>query len=316
MRSYQHFTLEERQNLHDKLSEKKSMRAIAREMRRDVSSISREISRNKNKDGSYNAWRGCVLYIMRRRKSRKQYRLDKNPELSKWVTDCLAKYWPPETIVEKWKLEHQHEKLSHTTVYAAIKARRLQGYSAKTHLRRRGRRKKAHNTATIHPEHYIHDRPEATDARNRIGDWEGDTMHGGIGKGGIVTCVDRKSRYMRAALIHDFISDHTSEAMKKALGTLKVHTITVDNGSEFAGFKDIEETLQTTIYFADPHSPWQRGTNENMNDVLRFFYPKGTNFHAVAQEELDYVLSLINNRPRKCLGWLTPGEVFFRHCCT
>lgn len=316
MRSYQHFTLEERQSLHDKLAEKKSLHVIARELGRHVSSVSRELSRNKNKDGSYNAWRGCVLYILRRRKSRRKYLLEKDAELKEWISDRLAEFWSPETVVSKWKGQHRQKKLSHTTIYRAIKSGRIQGISAKVHLRRRGRRRKSHNTATIRPEHSIHDRPEIAEMRGRVGDWEGDTIHGAIGRGGAFTCVDRKSKYLVAALLRNFSSTHVAEAMEKSLATHPAHTITLDNGSEFAEFKKTEERLQTTIYFAEPHSPWQRGTNENMNDLLRFFFPKGTNFHNVTQEELDRAVDLINNRPRKCLGWLSPADVFFRHCCT
>ena len=96
---------------------------------------------------------------------------------------------------------------------------------------------------------------------------------------------------------------------------MPIHTITLDNGSEFADFKGIEQDLNTTIYFADPHSPWQRGLNENTNDILRFFFPKGCDFRSVSRQRLDEVETLLNNRPRKCLGWLSPIE-FLSKCCT
>jgi IS30 family transposase len=228
----------------------------------------------------------------------------------------LNNYWPPETIVAIWKRENPGEKLSHSTIYRAIKELRITGITPKMHLRRHGRKKKAHNTATIHPEHYIKDRQELINNRERLGDWEGDTVHGATGKGGIVTCADRKSRYLAASLLPDYRSDTTNKAMKQALKSLPVHSITLDNGSEFAEFKDLEEALHTTVYFAEPHSPWQRGTNENTNGLVRFFFPRGTNFLEISQVKLDQVLSLINNRPRKCLGWLSPAEIMFAKCCT
>lgn len=95
-----------------------------------------------------------------------------------------------------------------------------------------------------------------------------------------------------------------------------IETITLDNGSEFADFKGIEDDLHTTVYFADPHSPWQRGLNENTNDMLRFFFPKGTNFLEVDDEDLQSVVSLINNRPRKCLDYLSPLEFISSKCCS
>ncbi|MDD6645421.1 MAG: IS30 family transposase, partial [Oscillospiraceae bacterium] len=97
---------------------------------------------------------------------------------------------------------------------------------------------------------------------------------------------------------------------------IPIESITLDNGSEFAAFEKIEKDLQTTIYFADPHSPWQRGLNENTNDMLRFFFPKGTNFHNVTDEELQTVVDLINNRPRKTLDFFSPIEVLYKKCCT
>jgi IS30 family transposase len=94
-----------------------------------------------------------------------------------------------------------------------------------------------------------------------------------------------------------------------------VGSLSLDNGSEFADFKGMEKDLKTKVYFADRHAPWQRGSNENVNDLIRFFFPKGTNFHKVKAETLAQVVDLINHRPRKCLGWLSPTEVFSK-CCT
>lgn len=316
MQSYQHLTLEERGNLHHKLDEGKSLRSIAREMRRNVSSISRELSRNKNKDGSYNAWRGCTLYILRRRHCRRKYRFDADAELKGWVNECLSVYWPPETIVATWKIKNVGSKLSHCTIYRALKSGRLVGISPKTHLRRRGRRKYARSSTTIHPENNIKDRPEIINSRGRVGDWEGDTVRSSVGKSCLATCVDRKSKFLAASLLKKGTIDLTNEAMKKALNGLPVHSITLDNGPEFAGYKALEDALHTTIFFADPYSPWQRGTNENTNGLLRFFFPKGTNFSTVSQQTLDYVVSLLNNRPRKCLGWLSPAQVLSFTCCT
>jgi IS30 family transposase len=104
--------------------------------------------------------------------------------------------------------------------------------------------------------------------------------------------------------------------MIEALKGFQVDSITLDNGSEFADFRRVEKELKTTVYFADPHAPWQRPTNENTNGLLRFFFPKGTDFLKVSAQEVKDVLSLINNRPRKCLGWLSPAEIMFSKCCT
>ena len=127
----------------------------------------------------------------------------------------------------------------------------------------------------------------------------------------MVTLVDRKSRYLCAGLLNNRVAGETRKVIESLLKDLTVHSISLDNGSEFAEFKLLEEHLSTEVYFAEPHKPWQRGTNENTNDILRFFFPKGTNFHEVSCEKLERVVYLINTRPRKCLNWKSPFEVFW-----
>lgn len=319
MRSYQHFTLVDRSSLYELRKEGKSVREIAAILNRAPSSVSREIARNSNKDGSYNAWRATVLYILRRRKSHRPNRLETEPDLRCWTVEKLNLFWPPEAIAARWNREHPNDRLSHSTIYRALKGskqkpRLLKECSPKRNLRRRGKRKFSHNSQTIHPDHIITERPEAANQRTRLGDWEGDTIYGGIGKGLVVTCVDRKSRLTCAALLQNRNKEQTKQAVIQALQGRKVRSLTLDNGSEFALFRELEHELRTTVYFAHPHAPWERGTNENTNGLLRFFFPKGTDFHKVTQPELDHVLYLVNSRPRKCLGWLSPIE--FIQCCT
>lgn len=319
MRSYSHFTLEDRNSLYELRKGGKSVREIARILHRAPSSISRELARNCNKNGSYNPWRATILYILRRRKSHKPSRFEREPDLRCWTVEKLKMFWPPEAIAARWKREHPNDKLSFSTIYRALKgskqkSRLLKECSRERNLRRRGKRAYTHNYSSIHPDHFITERPEEANQRTRFGDWEGDTIYGGIGKGLIVTCVDRKSRLACAALLHSRNKEQTKEAIVQALKGEIVHSLTLDNGSEFALFREIEQQLNTTVYFAHPHAPWERGTNENTNGLLRFFFPKGTNFHKVTQQELDKVLYLINSRPRKCLGWLSPVE--FIRCCT
>ena len=159
---------------------------------------------------------------------------------------------------------------------------------------------------TIHPDRVIPDWPEDIKNRLRIGDWEGDTVYGGIGKGLLVTLVDRKTRFLCAAVIRIRNAAETRQAIVYLLNELPCLSISLDNGSEFSEFQLLEKDLQTTVYFAEPHKPWQRGTNENTNDILRFFYPKGYDFRTLSQKELQKVVDLINSRPRKCLGWKSP----------
>lgn len=317
MEFYHHFTVSERESLHILRNEGKSMREIAKKLGKSCATISREIARNKNKDGSYNAWRATILYICRRKKCKRRLLLEQDRELNQWVCERLSWAWTPEEIAARRKLEYAGSTLSHTTIYSALRRGLLPHCAPKTHLRRRGKRRNHHraNYNTIHPDRLIRDWPKAICERLNVGDWEGDTVYGAVGKGLISTAVDRKSRLLVAALLHSRNGGETNAAMIKALDGHVVNSLSLDNGSEFSQFRELEKALNTTIYFADPHAPWQRGSNENTNGILRFFFPKGTNFHNVTQEQLDYVVALINNRPRKCLHWLSPIE-FLQKCCT
>lgn len=159
----------------------------------------------------------------------------------------------------------------------------------------------------------IAERPALVGLRQRFGDWEGDTVEGAKGGGHIASHVERKSRYLVAAKL----ANKTAEAMATAAiltfrripQTLR-KTLTLDNGKEFARFKDIEKATGLMIYFADPYSAWQRGTNENTNGLLRRYFPKGTDFRNISDQRLASAVRKLNHRPRKCLGYRTPHEVF------
>lgn len=311
MRSYEHFSLEERENLRLLLEQGQSLRKIAAALGRSASSISRELKRNSNKDGSYNAWRGQCLYLHRRKKSRRAYRLDKDQALREAVRHGLESRWSPEIIAAKWKLSNAGAPVAHSTIYRALKAGRLEGYSEKKHLRRGGKRKYCRGAnATIKPEKRIHDRPEIANQRGRLGDWELDTVLGAIGQGALVSAVDRKSRYLVLKVIEKKTAAETEKAIIQLLESMTVKSLTMDNGSEFANFKSIEKELKTSVFFADPHSPWQRGSIENINGLIRWFFPKGYNFKQVTDEQVKNVENIINDRPRKCLNWLSPKQLF------
>lgn len=324
MSSYTHFTLEERKSLQEFLKEGYSFRKIAELLGRNVSSISREVSRNKSKyppkkksnnKFRYHAWRAQTLSIYRRR-IKKVFRLKPDSEEWNYIVEKLDLFWSPEEICERWKKDFPEKAFfSVSTIYRYIKKGLFDGISRKTHLRRRGKfmlpRKSNYNS--IQPDHIIPDWPEEIKNRERIGDWEGDTVYGGVGKGLLVTLVDRKSRFLRATLLPKRDASLTKDVIVKTLKGLPVKSINLDNGSEFADFHNIEKELETIVYFAEPHKPWQRGTNENTNDMLRFFFPKGFDFHSITQDDVDFVVELLNNRPRKCLGWLSPAEFFFEN---
>lgn len=319
--SYTHFTLEERKYLQKLLSEGLSMRKIADILERSPSTISREIKRNKTKNKPkrsdnpywYNHWRAQILYTCRRRTNKLHaFKLDTD----EWdfIVDGLNKFWSPEAICGRWKKLFPNRKPLHfSTIYRYIARGLFPDIQRKTHLRRRGKRIQTRNANynTIQPDRIIPEWPAEIRDRSRIGDWEGDTVYGGIGKGLLVTLVDRKSRYLKMGLLQSRNADETRKVIQKLLNGLPAKSISLDNGAEFSEFRELESALTAPIYFAEPHKPWQRGTNENTNDIVRFFFPKGFDFRTISQEFVDIVSDLINNRPKKCLDWKTPAEVFF-----
>lgn len=319
--SYTHFTLDERKNLQNLLSEGLSFRKIAGILNRSPSTISREVQRNRSKyrphhkcDNQYwyNHWRADILYHERRKK---QKTMVFKPGTEEWdyIINGLQSYWSPESISGRWSKDFPEKKpLCVSTIYRYIHLKVFPKISAKQNLRRKNKRRQTRkaNYNTIHPDRIIPEWPQVICNRIRIGDWEGDTVYGGVGKGLLVTLVDRKSRLLKMGLLMVRTAGETRAVIEKLLDGLPVNSISLDNGSEFAEFRKLEETLQTLVYFAEPHKPWQRGSNENTNDIIRFFFPKGFDFRTITEEDVKFVENLINNRPRKCLGWKTPNEIF------
>ncbi len=311
MRSYTHLTLSEREYLEEKLKEEKSLRWIAAALGRSPSTISRELKRNwSKKKNRYHHWNANNCYKYRRKNCHRKNNLTKNPAAFAYVLEKLLLYWSPEIIAGRWNTEHE-DKISLRSIYRAVRAGAFPGIKPSTHFRRKGKRyanqKKSY---TRYFDSSIHDREEIVDQRERLGDYEGDTVYGSVGKGYLITCVDRTSRFTVAAIAKDKTVQSTNEAFIAAFQKTSVRpiTLTLDNGTEFLGFKDLELALGTKVYFADAHSPWQRGSNENVNGLIRFFFPRGTDFTKVTDLQLDAVLDLINNRPRKCLNFLSPIE--------
>ncbi len=160
----------------------------------------------------------------------------------------------------------------------------------------------------------INQRPEVIEQRLRLGDFEGDTVLGPPGTGGLATLVDRRSRYTIVVKIQSKNADHVHEKLKQRLKELdeeRRRSITFDNGTEFARCHRLEKHLDIKLYFADPGCPYQRGTNENTNGLIRQYFPKGTDFQDISHADVRRVENRLNHRPRACLGFRTPTEVFF-----
>ena len=313
MKSYTHFTLYERKYLEEFYKKGESLRKIAKALGRSPSSVSRELRRNWSKKAKqYHHWHAYTNYVFRRKHCHRKNNLILNPEMYEFALEGLKKYWSPEIISGKWRQTHD-SSFSFSSVYRAVRKGLFPGIKPTTHFRRRGKPYSGPKKSYSHFfEGTIHDRDKIIDERGRLGDYEGDTMYGSVGKGYLITAVDRRSRQLVAAIANDRRAETTNAAFISAFAKAEIKvkpiTLTLDNGTEFLAYKDLENDLKAKIFFTDPHAPWQRGSNENINGVLRYFFPRGTNFNNVSDEELQQVVSLINNRPRKCLGFLSPTE--------
>ena len=258
MRSYQHFTLSERRSLAQMLQEGKSMQTIARVLHRSVSTISRELRRNAESDGSYSPEKAVVHYCFRRRNCVRRPILSETPECLDYIEKSLQHYWSPEALVHRWRKKHPGDYIvSVSTLYRAIHRGLVPHCAARTHLRRHGIPYKPNRSRfnTIHPDHTIAELPLQAVNRSQIGHWEGDTVRGKNGTAGLLSLVDRKSRYCILRRVSDMSAQTTEQAIVQALRHKPLKTLLLDNGSEFAHHRQIAKLLNTTIYFADPHAP-------------------------------------------------------------
>ena len=323
MNHYTHFSIEEREKARCLLEQGLSMRKIAAALSRSPSSISREFKRNRYKNGTYAAHHAQKRYN-KRKKMCGVSPLLQNELIRNYVLERMHLSWTPEQICERAKFENQPFHISYPTIYRAIDGGILPK-SLKKLMRFKWQYKKhkpTENRGKTPDTISIHQRPECANDRSEIGHWESDSVLGRQKTGCFGTHVERVSGYLVAFYMKDrknnIFTTSTIQAFRDIPNIWK-KSFTVDNGKEFASHKELTRQTNMHVYFCDPHAPWQRGTNENTNGLLRQFYPKGTSLACVTKEQLDYVVSLINNRPRKRLGWRTPTEVFNSItviCCT
>ncbi len=320
--SHTHFNIEERESILKYLSQGISINKIASLIGRNKSSISRELKRN-SMHGFYSPSRAQNRYKNNRTRCGRKNILENNLELREAIAVGLKEDWSPEQICGRFKLEDKFN-ISFKTIYRAIDLGLLE-VSKKDVLRRKGKSKKHGSIETrgkIPNKKMIDERPFSPEDRSEIGHFESDTVIGVGRKGAIATHVDRKSRYLLASIMPNRKSDTFSAHTIKMFNPIPkgfVKTFTCDNGKEFSRFKEIEDELNSLVYFANPYHSWERGTNENTNGLLRQYFPKGSNFENITQEDLDIAVHKINNRPRKVLGFRTAYEVFWneinKRCC-
>ena len=287
-----------------------SQKEIAKSLNRDPSSISRELKRNAGKR-SYRPKQAHEKASSRRFSAT---RID--VEVIEFVKKKIRDEWSPEQI-SGWLKKHSGRTVSHEWIYQYVWKNKASGGLLFRNLRHAQKKKKKRygsndKRGQIKNRVSIDERPKIVEKKSRIGDWEIDTVIGKNHKGGLVTIVDRKSKLTLIAQVDRKQSILVKEATLMLLNPLKSisHTITADNGKEFASHEDVASSLKLSYFFAHPYSSWERGLNENTNGLIRQYFPKGTNFQKVTQMEVEKVAEKLNNRPRKTLNYKTPKEVF------
>jgi IS30 family transposase len=311
MKTYHQLTQEQRYQIYALKKMGHKQMEIAKCIGVHKSTISRELKRNHGQRG-YRPKQAHNLAMSRRRKGQSRIQADT------WavIEEKIRLDWSPEQI-SGWLLKHHQIQVSHERIYQHILSDKQAGGDLYKHLRCQKKRRKRYGShdrrGKLRNRRSIEERPEIVDQRQRIGDWEVDTI---IGKGhhqAIVTLTERKSRLALLRKVDRRTAELVSDAVVDLLQPLadRLYTITGDNGKEFAEHERIAEDLDIDFFFAHPYAAWERGANENMNGLVRQYIPKNRKLSSVTNEELEQIMTKLNHRPRKCLDFMAPFEVFF-----
>ncbi len=311
--SYKHLNLTERYYIEVCKKEGYSMNKIALALGRAQSTISREINRNTGKKGYRHKQAECLVQ-QRHKDKRKAVKITEPIKLQ--IQKHLKQDWSPEQIAGRFKSEGV-VNLHHESIYQYVLANKQDGGTLYKHLRHQNKtyRKRygsAHNRTGIPNRVGIEQRPEVANNRQRVGDWEADTIIGKNHKGAIVTLDERKSKLRLAAPLQGKTAQAVHESMVALLYPIRqfVETITFDNGKEFTLHEATASALSCETYFANPYHSWERGQNENANGLLRQYFPKSMELLDVASNVVSDAVHKLNSRPRKCLRFKTPYEAF------
>ena len=311
--AYQHLAQLERYQIYTFRKSGMSHNRIAALLGRSPSTISRELRRNRGRRG----YRPKMAHTLARRRA-VRCRSRRRIGIGQWhgIESLLQQEWSPAQIAKRAELEGSL-RISHEWIYQYIALDRAAGGRLWKHLRRANLRRRRYHRGRrerhlIRFRIGIEQRPEHVDNRQELGHWEGDTIVGKGHKGALVTLVERTSRLTRIGQLARADARHTADTIRNRLHQIsaRVKSITFDNGPEFALHQRLERSLSTRIFFAQPHKPWQRGSNENTNGLIRQYLPKSRPLDHLTPKEIAKIEKRLNNRPRKCLNYLTPLEVF------
>jgi transposase, IS30 family len=318
---YNHLTEEERYQIDDLKREGLSQNKIAKRIGRSPATLSRELNRNRGERG----WRPRQAQL-----KAVERLITRGSSNAKKVSDNAWQYakkhltedqWSPQQIAGRASLE-KLEIISHETIYQRILEDKNAGGNLYTHLRCKKKRKKRYGSArstrgTIPNRVDIDQRPAIVESRKRTGDWEGDTIIGSHTGGAVIaSMVERKSRFSVLAKAKNKTTTAVIKSINQRMLPIAdlVHTVTLDNGREFSLHELMAALLNTDVYFAKPYHSWERGLNENTNGLVRQYFPKKIPFDNITDHELQRVARKLNDRPRKCLGYKTPFEIFSKSC--
>ena len=307
---YTHLTQEERYQIYAFKKAKYSLSAIAQSLNRHESTIRRELKRNTGLRG-YRPQQAQRHYEQRLLNKPKAIVLDE--AMKQVLRERLLQQWSPEQIQGRLKLEGKRSVCT-ATIYAFIERDKLAGgtlYKHRRHQRYKPRKVKDLRGHII-DRVCIEQRPAVVDLKTRLGDWEADTVIGKGHQGVLVTLTERRSRLTLIARTQTKQAKPVTQSIIRLLTPYQanVHTITFDNGKEFAQHKQVASALKTACYFAHPYSSWERGLNENHNGLIRQYLPKGQTFNNISDEKVLWIQDRLNNRPKKILGYKTPNEVY------
>lgn len=299
-----------------------SMTEIAREVGWDKSTISRELRRNRDYTMNWYWDEQAQRRTDRRRQQASRRSRLKSEGIRGYVRRKLEAGWSPELISGRIELDLPGCRISHEAIYQYIYGlaepeRSVFVRCLRRHHRRRRKRGtgEAQRKSRIPNRISIEERPKAVMSRRQMGHWEGDSLVSSHNTTVLYSLVERKTRLMRLVRIRGRDGKRTAAAIVRKLGPLPARTrrtLTLDNGFEHTGHERITETIGTRCYFCDPYSAWQRATNENRNELIRYYFPKGTDFARLTQAEVERVELAVNTRPMKCLGYKTPSEAAAR----
>lgn len=322
---YKQLDYEERQTIAIGREQGLSMRAIGRILNRSAATISREIIRNRG-GASYSCRFAQQRRVKRRLNTRPPPKLVTGNPLFESITALLRQRWSPQQIAAHLAKLHPNEvaqRASHETIYNAIYAQprgelrqELIGCLRMARAKRWARSKGENRRGQMANLLSIHARPPEIEDRQLAGHWEGDLIKGALNQSAVGTLVERSTRLLILVKLphpNPATAAHVLQAFTDKLNAIAQpmrKTLTYDRGTEMAYHQKLSEATGIAVYFCDAHSPWQRGTNENTNGLVRQFLPKGTDLSGYSQEQLDAIADLMNGRPRKILGWCTPQETY------